>query len=74
MTIFSSFSANFTPHYHTILAINCPCIKLVTYLLQTRQIDGKNAIFCSYCECTVQSKVKTILTCGVLVHTCDGKE
>ena len=23
MTIFSSFSANFPPHYHTILAINC---------------------------------------------------
>ena len=31
-TIFSSFSANFPPHYHTILAINC-VHRITAYLL-----------------------------------------
>ena len=43
MTIFSSFSANFPPHSHTILAINCVhALNWFTHLQQTRQIDGQN--------------------------------
>ena len=43
MTIFSSFSANFPPHYHTILAINCVhASDWFTHLQRTRQIDGQN--------------------------------
>ena len=43
MTIFSSFSANFPPHYQTILAINCVhASNWFTHLQQTRQIDGQN--------------------------------
>ena len=43
MTIFSSFSANFPPHYHIILAINCVhASNWFTHLQQTRQIDGQN--------------------------------
>ena len=41
MTIFSSFSINYTSHYHTILAINCVhASNWFTHLQQTRQIDG----------------------------------
>ena len=43
MTIFSSFSANFPPHSHTILAINCVhASNWFTHLQQTRQIDDQN--------------------------------
>ena len=43
MTIFSSFSANFPPHYHTILAINyVHASNRFTHLQQTWQIDGQN--------------------------------
>ena len=43
MTIFSSFSANFPQHYHTILAINCVhASDWFTHLQRTRQIDGQN--------------------------------
>ena len=49
MTIFSLFSANFHPHYHTILAINCPCIKLV-HSSATNTINRWSK--CSYCEMT----------------------
>ena len=39
----SSFSANFPPHYHTILAINCVhASNWFTHLQWTRQIDGQN--------------------------------
>ena len=39
MTIFSSFSANFPPHYHTILAINCVHeSNWFTHLQQTRSV------------------------------------
>ena len=37
MTIFSSFSDNFPPHYHTILAINCVhALNWFTHLQPTR--------------------------------------
>ena len=43
MTIFSSFSANFSPHYHTILTINCVyASNWFTHLQPTWQIDGQN--------------------------------
>ena len=43
MTIFSSFSANYPPHYYTILAINCVHeSNWFTHLQRTRQIDGQN--------------------------------
>ena len=43
MTIFSSFSANFPPHYHTILAVNCVhASNWFTHLQPTQQIDGQN--------------------------------
>ena len=43
MTIFSSFSANFPPHYHTILAINCVhASNRFTHLQQTQQTDGQS--------------------------------
>ena len=43
MTIFSSFSANFPPHYHTILAINCVhASNWFTHLQRTRQTDDQN--------------------------------
>ena len=43
MTIFSSFSVNFTPCYHTILAINCVhASNWFTHLEQTQQIYGQN--------------------------------
>jgi len=43
MPIFSSFSANFHPHYHTILAINCVhASNWFTHLQPTWQIDGQN--------------------------------
>jgi len=43
MTIFSSFSASFPPHYHTILAINCVYeSNWFTHLQPTWQIDGQN--------------------------------
>ena len=43
MTIFSSFSANFPPHYHTILAINCVhASNWFTHLQQTQQTDGQS--------------------------------
>ena len=43
MKIFSSFSANFPPHYHAILAINCVhASNWFTHLQQTRQFDGQN--------------------------------
>ena len=43
MTIFSSFSANFPPHYHTILAINCVhASNWFTHLQQTQQTDDQN--------------------------------
>ena len=43
MTIFSSFSANFPPHYNTILAITCVhASNWFTHLQQTRQIHGQN--------------------------------
>ena len=43
MTIFSSFSVNFPPHSHTILAINCVhASNWFAHLQQTRQIDGQN--------------------------------
>ena len=46
MTIFSSFSANFPLHYHTILAINCVhASNWFTHLQPTRQIDGQNDNF-----------------------------
>ena len=43
MTIFFSFSANFPPHYHTILAINCVhTSNWFTHLQQTQQTDGQS--------------------------------
>ena len=43
MTFFSPFSANFPPHYHTILAINCVhASNWFTHLQQIWQIDGQN--------------------------------
>ena len=43
MTIFFSFSANFPPHYHTILAINCVhASNWFTHLQQTQQTDGQS--------------------------------
>ena len=43
MTIFSSFSANVPPHYHSILAINCVhASNWFTHLQPTWQIDGQN--------------------------------
>ena len=48
MTIFSSFSANFPPHYHTILAINCVhASNWCTHLQQTQQTDvqSDNSVF-----------------------------
>ena len=43
MTIFSSFSANFPPHYHTILAINCVhASNWFTHLQQIQQTDGQS--------------------------------
>ena len=37
----SSFSANFPPHYNSILAINCVhASNWFTHLQQTQQIDG----------------------------------
>ena len=43
MTIFSSFSANFPPLYHTILAINCAhASNWFTHLQRIRQIHGQN--------------------------------
>ena len=43
MTIFSSFSANFPPHYRTILAINCVhASNWFTHLQQTQQTDGQS--------------------------------
>ena len=43
MTIFSSFSANFSPHYHTILAINCVhASNWFTHLQQIQQTDGQS--------------------------------
>ena len=43
MTIFSSFSANFPPHYHTILAINSVhASNWFTHLQRTGRIDGQN--------------------------------
>ena len=43
MTIFSSFSANFPPHYHTTLAINCAhASNWFTHLQQTQQKDGQS--------------------------------
>ena len=56
MTIFSSFSANFPPHSYTILAISCVhALNWFTHLQQTRQIDGQNDIFCSYCVTHIPS-------------------
>ena len=46
MTIFSSLSANFPPHYHTIL---CPHIKLV-HSTSTNTTNRWSK--CSYCVCT----------------------
>ena len=42
MTIFSSFSANFPSHYHTILAITILHSFMIISNELTRQIDGKN--------------------------------
>ena len=43
MTIFSSFSVNFPPHYHTISAINCVhASNWFTHLQPTWQSNGQN--------------------------------
>ena len=42
MTIFSSFSANFPPHYHTILAVSMHASNWFTHLQRTWQTDDQN--------------------------------
>ena len=43
MTVFFSFSANFPPHYRTILAITCiHASNWFSHLQSTQQIDGQN--------------------------------
>ena len=47
MTVFSSFSANFPPHY-TILAINCVhASNWFTHLQWTQQINAQNDSYCT---------------------------
>ena len=56
MTIFSSFSANFPLHYHTILAINCVhASNSFIHLQPTRQIDGQNDNFVLTVICSLQT-------------------
>ena len=51
MAIVFSFSANFPPHYRTILAINCVhALNWFTHLQPTQQIDGQNDNSFFYCE------------------------
>ena len=53
ITIFSSFSANFPPHSHTILAINCVhASNWFTQLQQTQQTDGQrdNSVLTVMCS------------------------
>ena len=50
MTIFSSFSVNFPHSNDTILAINCPCIKLVHSSATNTTNWWSKWQFCSYCD------------------------
>ena len=50
MTIFSSFSVNFPHSNDTILAINCPCIKLVHSSATNTTNWWSKRQFCSYCD------------------------
>ena len=66
MTIFSSFSANFPPHYHIILAISCVhASNWFTHLQQTQQTDGQsdNSVL------TVQVGINTKTTYIVIDQT-----
>ena len=62
MTIFSSFSANFPPHSHTILAISCVhASNWSTHLQQTWQID--NSVLTVYVQHVHNYILRGILGC-----------